>query len=97
MKLAFTQPIVKTKKQKKKQRKIKRKRPDPFEARHLIIITCVFVFSDIGEGEHWPRCYKTFLMLNPAEHEITIAHKYQSIQNQCNFQAKIIKASHLSC
>ena len=96
MKLAFTQPIVKTKKQKKKQRKIKRKRPDPFEARHLII-TCVFVFSDIGEGEHWPRCYETFLMLNPAEHEIAITHKYQSSQNQCNFQAKIVKASHLSC
>ena len=29
----------------------------------------------------WPRCYKTFSMLNSAEHEILNAHKYQEIQH----------------
>ena len=33
---------------------------------------------------NWPRGYKTFFMLNSAEHEICPADKYQ-ITKQCNF------------
>ena len=54
--------IVKNKKQKKKQRKVKPpKRPDPFEARNLII-NFVFVFSEIGEGQHCLDTKNTFFM-----------------------------------
>ena len=28
----------------------------------------------------WPRCYKTFFMLNSDEHEILNAHKYNNIK-----------------
>ena len=31
-------------------------------------------------GEAWPRGYKTFFVLNSAEHEILKAHKYKNIK-----------------
>ena len=34
------------------------------------------------------RGYKTFLMLNSAEHEILNAHKYKNIKKLSNFQAQ---------
>ena len=37
----------------------------------------------------WPRGYKTFFMLNSAEHEILIAHKYENIKKFSIFQAEI--------
>ena len=39
-------------------------------------------------NEIWPRGYKTFFMLNSAEHKILDAHKYENIKNSI-FQAKI--------
>ena len=37
----------------------------------------------------WPRGYKTFSMLNSAEHEILNAHKYKNISNFSLFEAQI--------
>ena len=36
----------------------------------------------------WPRGYKTFFMLNSAEHEILITHKYKKIRKLNIFQAQ---------
>ena len=36
-----------------------------------------------------PRDYKTFFMLNSAEHEIFNAHKYENIKKFSIFQAQI--------
>ena len=33
----------------------------------------------------WPRGYKTFFMLNSAEHEIFSADKYENANNSCHF------------
>ena len=44
------------------------------------LITCnlnVILLADPSR----PRGYKTFIMLNSAEHEIINAHKYKSIKN----------------
>ena len=40
--------------------------------------------SSIGPDLPWPRGYKTFFMLNSAEHEIFSANKSQ-ITNNCKF------------
>ena len=45
----------------------------------------------------WPQCYKTFLMLNSAEHEILNAHKYKSIKKFSIFQAQIGLKHYFSC
>ena len=37
----------------------------------------------------WPGVYKTFFMVNPAEHEILNAHKYENIKKFSFFQAQI--------
>ena len=44
-----------------------------------------------------PRGYKLFFMLNSAEHEIVIAHKYEIIVKFCTFQAQISLECYLSC
>ena len=35
--------------------------------------------------ETWPRGYKTFFMLNAAEHEIFSANKYENANNSWHF------------
>ena len=30
----------------------------------------------VAPGENWPRGYKTFFMLNSAEHEVSTAHNH---------------------
>ena len=45
----------------------------------------------------WARGYKTFLMLNSAEHEILNAHKYKNIQILSNFQAQISPKCYFYC
>ena len=62
-----------------------------------LMLACVAVQAGLTFHLVWPRGYKTFLMLNSAEHEISTAHKYSNSQNQWNFQVLITKASHLSC
>ena len=39
--------------------------------------------------EPWPRGYKTFLMLNSAEHEIFNAHKYKNRRKFSTFYSQI--------
>ena len=53
--------------------------------------------KDVVSYDIRPRGYKTFYMLNLAEHEIKNAHKYRNSQNQWKFQIKVTKASYLSC
>ena len=43
----------------------------------------------LPSAEFWPRGYKTFFMLNSAEHEILNAHKYKNIKKFSFFQAQI--------
>ena len=44
-----------------------------------------------------PRGYKTFSMLNSAEHEILNAHKYKNIKKFSFFQVQISLECHFSC
>ena len=43
------------------------------------------------------RGYKTFFMLNSAEHGILSAHNYEHDQNWLKFQVQNAKACNLSC
>ena len=45
------------------------------------ILSCKKEIRDISvrDIENWPRGYKTFFMLNSAEHEILNARKYKKI------------------
>ena len=43
------------------------------------------------------RGYKTFFMLNSAEHEILNAHKHQNIKKLSIFQAQISLECYFSC
>ena len=43
------------------------------------------------------RGYKTFFMLNSAEHEILNAHKYKNIKNFSIFRAHISRECYFSC
>ena len=45
--------------------------------------SAMFIFAS------WPRDYKTFSVLNSAEHEILNAHKYKNIKNFSFFKAQI--------
>ena len=57
----------------------------------LFVVTLSFsLFVDQGfkSSLSWPRCYKTFFMLNSAEHEILNAHKYENIKFSI-FQSQI--------
>ena len=45
----------------------------------------------------WPRGYKTFFMLNSAQHVILNAHKYKSIEKVSIFQAQISLERYFSC
>ena len=51
----------------------------------LHLCPCLVYASSEGSGETsymtWPRVYKTFSMLNSAEHEIYPAHKCQNANN----------------
>ena len=46
----------------------------------------------------WSRDYKTFVMLNSAEHEILNAHKHENIKNSASDgQAQMILEYYFSC
>ena len=47
--------------------------------------------------ETLPRGYKTFFLLNSAEHEILNAHKYENIKKFSIFQAQISLECYFSC
>ena len=49
------------------------------------------------ESKNWAQCYKTFFMLNLAEHEILNAHMYEIIKNSRIFQAKNSLEFYFSC
>ena len=44
----------------------------------------------------WPRGYKTFFVLNSAEHEILNAHKYKNIKKFGLFKARLILECYFS-
>ena len=48
-------------------------------------------------GTTWPQGYKTFFMLNSAEHEILDAHKSNNIKKFGFFQAQISLECYFSC
>ena len=39
------------------------------------LVYLIRLISEISGGRIWPQGYKTFLLLNSAEHEIVPAHK----------------------
>ena len=45
----------------------------------------------------WPQGYKTFFMLNSAEHEILNVHKCKNIKKFSLFQAQISLECYFSC
>ena len=45
----------------------------------------------------WPQGYKTFFMLNSAEHKILIAHMYENIKKFSILQAQISLECYFSC
>ena len=47
--------------------------------------------------ENRPRVYKTFIMLNSAEHEILNAHKYKNIKKFGVFYVQISLECYFSC
>ena len=44
---------------------------------NLFLANCLFVLG----AQHWSRGYKTFFILNSAEHEILNAHQYKISRN----------------
>ena len=55
-----------------------------------IVPRCVKIYRlNTVQTVFWPRGYKTFFMLNSAEHEILNAHKYKKIKKFSFFQAQI--------
>ena len=66
-------------------------------------LTAVGRVANTPEHDHtaqeaaWPRGYKTFSMLNSAEHEIINAHKFKSIKKISIFQAHISLECCFSC
>ena len=50
----------------------------------------------LGQTLIWVPGYKTFFMLNTAEHEISDAHKYENIKKFSIFQGQISLEWHLN-
>ena len=49
------------------------------------------------QTQFWAPGYKTFFMLNSAEHEILNAHKYKNIKKFSIFQAHLSLECYFSC
>ena len=53
--------------------------------RQRSVVITIWAVSSEKVPEIWPRGYKTFFMLNSAEHEIFSAYKYENANNSWHF------------